>query len=66
MQEVPQGFAEDSIPLRQRVQLLRVFPQPSQKAGYTDIGAAGLVAHAMRAADGQRHLSGMLGPLGDR
>ena len=66
MQEVSQRLTEDAIPLFQRVQLLRIFPQLSQEAGDAHIGPASLVAHAMRAADGQRHLTGMLGSTGDR
>jgi hypothetical protein len=50
MQKVPEGFAEDAIPLFQRVQLLRTVSQPSQEAGDTDIGSPSLVAHAMGAA----------------
>ena len=66
LEEVPQRLTEDSIPPLQRVQLLRSFPQLSQEAGNVDLGAACLVLHAMRAADGQRHLAGMLGARGDR
>jgi hypothetical protein len=65
VQEVPQRLAEDAVPFFQRVQMLRVFPQPSQEASDPDIGPARLVAHAMRAADGQRHLTGVLGSPGD-
>src|SRR5271157_763109 len=58
-------FAEDSIPLLQWVQLLCIFPELRQKASDADIGLACLVAHAMRAADGQRHLTSVLGSPGD-
>jgi hypothetical protein len=43
----------------QRVQLLRIFPELSQEAGDTHIRLASL-SLAFRAADGQRHLTGML------
>ena len=42
VQEVSQRFAEDTIPLFQRVRLLRIFPRFSQEAGDTDIGTARL------------------------
>ncbi len=46
--------------------MLRILPQGRQEAGDPDIGTACLVAHAMRAADGQRHLTGVLGFARDR
>jgi hypothetical protein len=57
MREVAKGFAEDAISLFQRAQLLRIFPYLGQEAGDTHIRMASLVTHAMRAADGQRHLT---------
>ena len=54
-------FAEDAIPSSEGVQLLRTFPQPSHEASDTEIGPACQMSRAVRAADGQRHLAGMLG-----
>ena len=61
VQEVAEGFAENAAPFFQRVQLLCILPRLSQEASDTDIGRARLVAQAMAAADGQRHLAGVLG-----
>ena len=66
VQEVSQGLAEDTIPLCQRVQLLRIDPQVGQEAGDSHVGSTCCVPHAVRAADAQCHLAGMLGPLRDR
>jgi hypothetical protein len=73
---VSKSFAENAVLFCQRVQLLRIGPQLSQEAADPNIGAPSLVAHAMRAADGQPHLTGVLGwaragrqhqrPAGDR
>src|SRR5271166_2362082 len=65
-QEVSQGFAEDSVPPFQPIELLRSFPQVSQEAGDANIGATRLVALAVCAADRQRHLAGMLRAPCDR
>jgi hypothetical protein len=64
--EVSQGLAEDTIPLRHWVQLLRSDPQLVQKAGDLHIGPTCFVPPAMRAADAEGHLAGMLGPPRDR
>ena len=56
-----QGFAQDAIPPLHRIQLLRSFSQPRQEAGDPQVGAACLVLVAMRAAECQRYLTGVLG-----
>ena len=54
------------MPSFEAIQLLRSFPQVSQEASDADIGAACLVAHAVRAAGGNvlarmasRHVHGV-------
>jgi hypothetical protein len=42
------------------------FDSIAKEASDTDIGPASLVTHAVCAADGQRHLTSMLGSPGDR
>src|SRR5947208_11863373 len=61
-----QGFAQDAIPPLHRIQLLRSFSQPRQETGDPEVGAACLVLVAMRAAECQRYLPGVLGLSGDR
>src|SRR5437868_4411246 len=56
-----EGFAEDAIPALHRVQLLRSLPQLRQEAGDPQVSSPCFVLFAMRAADCQRHLPGMLG-----
>ena len=61
MQVMSQCFTEDAIPPPERVQLLRTLPQSSQEAGDAQIGPACQMLLAVRAADRQRHLAGMVG-----
>ena len=56
-----QCFTEDAIPPPERVQLLRTLPQSSQEAGDAQISPACQMLLAVRAADRQRHLAGMVG-----
>src|SRR5438874_11609057 len=61
-----EGFAENAIPALHRVQLLRSLPQLRQEAGDPQVGSPCFVLFAMRAANCERHLPGMLGLPGDR
>ena len=56
-----QCFTEDAIPPPEGVQLLRTLPQSSHEAGDTQISPACEMLLAVRAADRQRHLAGMVG-----
>src|SRR2546430_17611742 len=74
VQVMSQCFTENAIPPPERVQLLRTLPQSGHEAGDTQISPACQMLLAVRAADGQRHLAGMVrsraravcnrGPLG--
>src|SRR5689334_20322892 len=71
-----QCFAEDAIPPPERVQLLRTLAQSGHEAGDPQISPACQMLLAVRAADRQPHLAGMVGsprqrgeqqrPAGDR
>src|SRR5260370_31158141 len=60
VQVMSQCFTEDAIPPLERVQLLRTLPQSSHEAGDTQIGPACQMFLAVRAADRQRLLAGMV------
>jgi len=55
-----QSFTEDAVPPPERVQLLRTLPQSGHEAGNTQICPACQMLLAVRAADGQGHLAGMM------
>ena len=59
-------FAEYTMPPLHRIQLLRSLPQLRQETGDAQISPACLVLFAVRAADGECYLPGMLGLPGDR
>ena len=61
VQVMSQCFTEDAIPPRERVQLLRTLPQSAHEAGDAQISPACQMLLAMRAADRQPHLAGMVG-----
>ena len=61
MQVMSQCFTEDPIPPPERIQLLRTLPQSGHEAGDTQISPACQMLLAVRAADRQRHLAGMVG-----
>ena len=61
IQVMSQCFTEDAIPPPESVQLLRTVSQSSHEAGDPQIGPARQMLLAMRAADRQRHLAGMVG-----
>src|ERR1700738_1162413 len=55
-----QCFTEDAIPPPERVQLLRTLPQSGHEAGDPQISPACQMLLAVRVADRQRHLAGMV------
>jgi hypothetical protein len=61
VQVMSQCFTEDAVPPPERVQLLRTLAQSGHEAGDTQICPACQVLLAVRAADRQRHLAGMVG-----
>jgi hypothetical protein len=61
VQVMSQCFTEDAIAAPERVQLLRTLSQSGHEAGDTQIGPARQMLLAVRAADRQPHLAGMVG-----
>ena len=61
VQVISQCFTEDAIPPPERVQLLRTLSQSNHEAGDTQIRPARQMLLAVRAADRQLHLAGMVG-----
>ena len=61
VQVMSQCFTEDAIPPPERVQLLRTLPQSGHEAGDTQISPPCQMLLAVRAADRQPHLTGMVG-----
>ena len=61
MQRMSQCFTEDAVPPPERLQLLRTLPQSGHEAGDPQIRPACQMLLAVRAADRQPHLAGMVG-----